>query len=542
MVKERKYYLLIVPLVLVMLSACTTDMDIRNDNDPNFKRALVTPEDIEGLIAGAFREYWFAVNGFYPGNGLSVIGDEKAANWGNWGMRDLITEPRKAWNNSPAYSYREFNEAPWYGNYHAISNVTDALICITEGLEIGDPGTTDTKRAIAFINFCRGLSYGYLGLFFDRGLILPEKSHTLDTMQEFSSYDDLVKRGIYYLLGCIEVCRRNDFTLPATWINGLTITNNDLAQICHSFIARYLVLKSRSNAEREAIDWNSVLSHIDNGITEDFSPEGDDNFWWHPVQFSSNWNGWFMASNRLLGPSDTSMNYLNWLHQSVDIRSKFIIHSSDRRVTGDLTGLTDGKWFYCRYANYAPSRFEYVRSYYRPKKFEYQYPEAYGPMPHLTMSEMDMLRAEAYLRGYGGGTKEEIAELINRTRVSSGEMGPLTGEESNLELWKWMCYEKRMETQMTGICFFDYRGWSDLMIGGEKVVHMPAGTPVHFPIPGKELELLMVDNYTFGGVGQPDTTPSFYEAGNIIDMEYIRKARDRIDRHSKLESPIPIKK
>ena len=35
---------------------------------------------------------------------------------------------------------------------------------------------------------------------------------------------------------------------------------------------------------------------------------------------------------------------------------------------------------------------------------------------------------------------------------------------------------------------------------------MIPGTPVHYPIPGKELEVLLMDNYTFGGqdqIGQP---------------------------------------
>ena len=66
-------------VLFIFLTGCTTDMDVRNDNDPNTRRALVTPEDIEGLISGAFREHWFAVNDYYPGNGLSVIGDEKAS-------------------------------------------------------------------------------------------------------------------------------------------------------------------------------------------------------------------------------------------------------------------------------------------------------------------------------------------------------------------------------------------------------------------------------------------------------------------------------
>ncbi len=66
----------------LILQGCTTDMDIRNDNDPDTKRVMVTPNDIEELISGSFRLYWFAANGFFPANTLSVLGDVKSTSWG----------------------------------------------------------------------------------------------------------------------------------------------------------------------------------------------------------------------------------------------------------------------------------------------------------------------------------------------------------------------------------------------------------------------------------------------------------------------------
>jgi hypothetical protein len=48
-----------------------------------------------------------------------------------------------------------------------------------------------------------------------------------------------------------------------------------------------------------------------------------------------------------------------------------------------------------------------------------------------------------------------------------------------------------------GTAFFDARGWGTLV----------EGTPIHFPIPARELETLNLPAYTFGGIGGPDAAP-----------------------------------
>ncbi|MFC1565048.1 hypothetical protein ACFL6G_08940 [candidate division KSB1 bacterium] len=458
-------------------------------------------------------------------------------------MGDFGREPRKEWNNSPSYTYRSFTEHPWYDNYNVISGVNDALKAIFSGLEIGSSGSMETERAIAFGRLCQGLSQGYIGMFFDKGFIITEETDLEINPPSFVPYDQLVKTGIEHLEECIRLCSEYDFTLPPTWINGLTMTNDEIAKLCHSFIARYMVQMARTNAERNAVDWETVLSHIEQGITEDFAPEGDDNYWWHPVQYSSSFNGWYVVHNRLHGPSDSSSNYQNWLDTPLLDRTHFINYSSDRRVTGDISGITDGTLFsYDKNQFHPASRGTYVWSRYRFEKFDYQYPDAYGPMPHMQIAEMDMLEAEAYLRGFGGGTKTDVAALINKTRILNGEMEPLDGMESDLELWKWMTYEKRMETMMTGIAFFDYRGWADLSVSGEKIVHVPAGTAVHLPVPGKELEILMMDSYTFGGTGQSGSILSKKAGDRVIDMEYIKAAREWLDKDNLSKHTIPQKK
>jgi hypothetical protein len=121
-------------------------------------------------------------------------------------------------------------------------------------------------------------------------------------------------------------------------------------------------------------------------------------------------------------------------------------------------------------------------------------------------------------------------------------MTALDGTETELEIWRAMMYEKRMETLLTGCSYFDYRGWAGLTKGGETVIHVPSGRALEFPVPAKELEILLQDVYTFGGVGAANTTPGIKAGSKVIDMEYIKKAKEYIDQHNKSREVIPTKK
>ncbi|MCP4725287.1 MAG: RagB/SusD family nutrient uptake outer membrane protein, partial [bacterium] len=223
-----------------------------------------------------------------------------------------------------------------------------------------------------------------------------------------------------------------------------------------------------------------------------------------------------------------------WANTATDLKFDFINQSSDRRVTGDETGITDGLYIkyhpaQCHYA----SRGTYHWSRYRFLKYDYMESASYGFHPIMYKAEMDMLKAEAYLRGYGGGTAADAADLINETRVAIGEMTPLDGTETDLELWRALCYEKRMETLVTGIAYYDYRGWAGLTADGTEVLNVPSGRPIHFPVPAKELEILLQDTYTFGGIGNADTTPGIKAGSKVIDMEYIQNAKAYLDKFKK---------
>jgi hypothetical protein len=120
----------------------------------------------------------------------------------------------------------------------------------------------------------------------------------------------------------------------------------------------------------------------------------------------------------------------------------------------------------------------------------------------MTTVEMQLIKAEGLLRT--AGPSQEVADIINATREGRGQLPPALASESECDLMDKLIYEKRIEGFLLcgGCAFFDRRGFGPLAPTGPDFHHgLVEGTPLHFPIPGIELERLGLPYYTFGGVG-----------------------------------------
>jgi hypothetical protein len=164
--------------------------------------------------------------------------------------------------------------------------------------------------------------------------------------------------------------------------------------------------------------------------------------------------------------------------------------SADARLTTDLTyrGSVLGQ----------AARGVYMQSPWYHSRYEYyawvsDNPQV-GPAPYTLAAENDLIIAEALVRT--GGSKAQAATLINKTRVGRGHLAPLTGGESNDVLINAILYERDIELMATGpgLPMYDHRRFDALQ----------AGTLRHLPVPAKELEVLQLPLYSFGGVGPND--------------------------------------
>lgn len=488
--------------LLAVLAACM-DMDVVNLNQPDAERALAQPSDVEALLATGYYRFWNGTQKTSPGLSMALPANELTSSWGNFGMQDLGTQPRQAWDNSPTYGYRVAITNAWSNLYQAISNVTDGMVAINQGLKFIGPAGDETPRAHAFAKFTQGIAHGWLAMMYDQAIIFDETLNLEDGVPDPSPYDEVMAAAIGYLEEAIQVAESNAFQLPGgdgAWISERPLTNTELAQWAHGYLARYLAAVARTPAVRAQVDWSKVAFHAERAGGS-ATVEGDGAFWW----FAAGWYpaSWIRAAYDLLGPADESGGYQAWRAAPLMDRNVFTIETSDRRIHGEGGPTTVGTYFQRLGSSpFPPARGNYFQSLYHGIRQQFHKDTgAAGPMPVFYKSEMDLLRAEARLRA---GDIPGAVDLINITRVENGQMEPLPGSISADEAWKWLKYEKLVEMSfaISGVPFAERRGWGDLI----------CGTPLHFPIPGGELEQLGLPNYTFGGgvggeASPPDCMP-----------------------------------
>ena len=144
---KKTLYSLAMLLIFVM-TGCQ-ELTVDNENSPDRVKALAEPGDVEALGSNTFTQNWerqWCGESFM----LTTMADEISSSWANWGMRDMSSEPRIAWNNDPSYSRRGSTEGPWFSSYGAISDANDVLNAIAASEDAFDQEGVDTARLRAF--------------------------------------------------------------------------------------------------------------------------------------------------------------------------------------------------------------------------------------------------------------------------------------------------------------------------------------------------------------------------------------------------------
>ena len=526
MITTMKRSVIATVLLAAGLTGCQ-DLEIANPNAPDRERALNSAGDVETLVVSSWEDMWSRLyNSGSAINTMPLIADELSGTYANSAALELSSEPRPPLNNNPIADAHDTGRFQWEDWYKAISSTSDGIAAIHRGLRIrtGEDLTDHTTRTWAFAKFQQAISLGYLSLLFDKAFVVNEYSD-LENPETVPLLEHEMVRdtAIAYMLQAIDTMTATSFSTPETWIPTRSYSSARLARIGHSYIVRFLVYGARTPEEREAVDWNRVLQHIDAGITEDYEVDLQSGVRTASLYLRSQSVGTFVAYGdyKLIGPSDVSGNFAAWLAQPLADRERFLITTPDRRITG-TTPTSDGSYFRYRANNpFSPERGTYHHSHYQWYRGVQQYGNVSGLTSSgiakvMTVDEMNLIRAEALIRL---GRADEAVPLINATRTREQSLGrsgptvpnlpPITVDgvpESDTcvprldgincaDLMGALMYERMIELAVLDALrgYLDSRGWGRL----------PEGTFVHFPIPGRELGAINQPLYSFGGFGGP---------------------------------------
>lgn len=529
---------------LFLFTACQ-DLNVENLNNPDTERALASASDVEALVGSQYQQWWNMEKN-YPAMTLSVMANSHTASWGNFGMFDLGAFPREPFINDPSYSDIGMSTVIWSNSYTAISSAIDGIVALEGGLQFNSDNTMRSERMDTFSRFIIGISYGRLANHYDQAFLVDETTDfeavSLGEAElELVPYDEVLNVAIQYLDEVIARGNTANFTLPSGWIRGNALSNAELADLAKAYKARFIAANARSVEERDAIDWAMIrdltADALDSSLfdTSDdaFIVEADGDFWWsrpHSLQQDPTWHRTDMA---LIGRADESGQFEDYISGAVTDRRQFILTTSDRRIAGqedtfnedgEQTGVAGQTARGTDFAHMGPAPFPAARGEWRFSRYHHhRNNEMYlngfvGPMQHMRVTEMSMMHAEALLR-LDQAVTPTVVDLINETRVERGGLEPVTVLDSWDDVYNAMRYEFEIETLSTaaGLDYYHARSWGDLR--GENYGRLLPGTPIHFPIPAGELELLEMENYTFGGdaggAAPKELPASFQKAINL---------------------------
>jgi hypothetical protein len=521
------------------------ELDVTNPNNPSRVTVVSSSQDALALISNGLLQWFNRAGSTSPSVALSVMADEFSTGFADFGGQDLSKEPREGINiqnptNGPPH-HATFPD--YYGNIAALNTALQAIDKFDLVLR-NSAGQDVTTEANAFAKFLQGLNHGYAAMMFDKSYVYSESVDT-DTLRFTGGntgvqdlirpYDEVMDTALVELGAALQLATSKTFTYPTTsanvWFLGVPRTNTDLAKIVHTYMARFMVYVARNPAERQAVDWNAVIAHIDQGITADFYVTGvvgvvESSYKNRVARLRTTIPGDFMRVDyRMIGPADVTESFRSWYALPWATRNPYrMVGTPDRRIQGATTRpasclpasvpLADCG-LYMGYHNstlFNVDRGLGQRSFYFFHRYGAGTSWQSGPIYLVNVAEMDLLKAEGLIRL---NRPDEAIPLINKYRVANGglpavDINGAPGTAPNCvprklngdcgSLWDALRYEKRIETMGLegGPAFYDARAWGFL----------EAGTAVHFPMPLRDLQLLRIEPYTFGGVAGVDAAPA----------------------------------
>jgi hypothetical protein len=461
---------------------------------------------------------------------------------------------RCGWANETTHPRYEPLPFYWYGLYSVISSSNDVLFAIRKSETPPDLGE-DAGWVEALAQLAQGVAHGLIALTYDQGFVVTEDSDP--AALELVSRTDLRDAAIAQLDQAATLAAAADFSGAPNTLFGLpsgpTYTGAQVAKIARSFQAELLAMFPRTTTENAAVNWGQVVTFASQGISSgtafDFEayqsekfPVGDESEFGSGVEI---WGDDYTTTRidtrvaRLLATNQADP----WPGGAGNPQPNAGVYGVDKRIgdgcVGDVPNMngsgecaataasgTDFVWSPQAIMNPARGQFHQSNIGY----FRYPCLPGYlggcagangtGNFPILSRYLNDLIWAEGLIR-----TNQNLglaAQLINNSRVTRGGLPAMTAADGAPNLLKALFYEWHVElVSMSNNHWWNGRRLSkDNMISAGpnpwetgQQIHEGEGsyvwnplwgnTPRSMPIPAKDLALLGLEIYSFGGPDDP---------------------------------------
>lgn len=548
------------PIMLLMaccfvISSCA-DLSIENKNDPNRERALGEASDIVKLLQGSTGDVFFAITD-QPGVHMNGLADQMTATNAFNSFWDFAQEPRLRINNRTTYPDAFIMSDPWSDFNAGVSSANEIIRTIEidgESIILND-GTDVTQKLLAGAYFLRGISRGYLGLIYDQAYIVdPEFDPTTDEVPEPQPYGAMIDAGVADIDQALGIA--NSIGESFTWDFLPTEDTWSLSEfkvISNSMAARILAGRARTASEAQNMDWLQVLSYAqkglggpeaaDGGALKDFTATSEGPFIYY--NNLADWTGLIVA-----GDVDDGAGYL-----PTDIKVIKMLDSSQPTeypaapTVMDPASSNDPRIGYFKYTtNFgflsASRNRGLFTNYWNLRMFaNNNWGQSGYPIVYMTESEIEYIRAEAQLMG---GNRAMAATILNESPFGTGEtefsinlpsvqIGLISEEDQSMAGGNQISPTASTAAFQRAL-LREYSVELDLIAGiGTQWYFMrrhdllQEGTPLHFAIPGQELEITQSDYYTFGGADNTtgDGTATGENSWRNLDASSLRQVKGR---------------
>ena len=517
-------------LTLLLTTTGCADLLVDNTNDPDRERALSEPADVQSLLQGATSDLISGMTG-RPGAHIGLWADQATSTNNFISLWAFSDEGRRRYNNRTTNPDLGVTSVPWNSFNSTISSANTVLALIeTDGLEIVINGVDETERTRAAAYFARGVARGYLGMMYNEAYLVDIDTDLSNL--ETVPYSELIAGGVSDLETALDIADGvSGFTY--TFVPGAnSYSKAAFIEIANSMAARFLISEPRTQAEAAGFSndrWNTIINYARNGVgtaIPSFSPASVSAEFWYDY---GRWNTFHVTGPVVDDPTNatqgaayipTDLKVIHLLDPSYPV--EYPASGSLPQASSDDPRLG--------YYGYTPN-FGFLNASRRRSIFSNYFSLRLqaddndwaflsgAPIPVVTRSEMQYIIAEAnFWLGNKSGVAAALANSPYGTVPTRLEYplpakglgffsdAPFPGGADGYAAGKTLA-TSASDAQIVRDLHTEYSVELD-MLGGIGIQWffmrrhdlLQAGTPLHFPIPGDELEVTNSEYYTFGGV------------------------------------------